>query len=461
MKEELMELPTEKLSELEQTMQIMDERKKTVEEVNDLLEKTKKGWPCSTIDNAAIIFREDPVLGGKLKYNLFDQRIEMIGDAAWKRTTTSITDMDDVHIRHYVETNYRMSNDRKIHDGMQVVASENTYHPIQKYLNSLRWDGTERIRHVLHHFLGAGEDDHIYEFMKLFLLGAISRVFHPGCKFEYMLCLVGGQGVGKSSFIRFLASFDKWFCDDIKRLDDERIYEHLVGHWIIEIAEMLALNNAKCNEAIKTFMSRQVDNFRIPYGTRAEDRPRQCAVVGTTNIIHFLPNDRSGNRRFLPVLCDASSADIHILEDEVAAREYIEQLWAEAMEIYKGGKFKLRLPKPMEKDLSKYQAPFMQEDTWADLIVSFLEEYSGDIVCCQMLYQEALEMSGMPNRFETAQIMEIMSRIPGWRRFHNPRRFARYKRQKGWERATTTPGNHASENVPEQGNDDDNPFIKA
>jgi predicted P-loop ATPase len=285
--------------------------------------------------------------------------------------------------------------------------------------------------------------------MKLFLLGAINRVFHPGCKFEYLLCLVGGQGAGKSSFIRFLACCDEWFCDDIKRLDDEKIYEHLVGHWILEIAEMLALNNAKCNEATKAFLSRQYDNYRLPYGYRAEDRPRQCVFAGTSNIVHFLPNDRSGNRRFLPIMCNAEKAEVHILENEEASREYIHQLWAEAMQIYKTKNPKLRLPKEIEKNLVKYQEPFMQEDTWADLIKTFLEEYTDDIVCTQLLYREALDMYGMPNRIETSQIMEIMSRIDGWVRFNNPRRFKNYKRQKGWERVTTSAGNQPDNQVPE------------
>ena len=73
---------------------------------------------------------------------------------------------------------------------------ENRYHPIRDYLNGLKWDGTERIAHVLHHFLGAAEDEYTCEAMKIFLLGAIKRVFQPGCKFETMLCLVGGQGCG-------------------------------------------------------------------------------------------------------------------------------------------------------------------------------------------------------------------------------------------------------------------------
>ena len=422
---------------------------RSVTEVKELLEKTKNGKPFSTIDNAAIIFREDPVFKGYLKNNLFRERIELTGRMPWQRVTTDVNDMDDIHIRHYTEVNYQLTNDKKIREGMQIVASENSYHPVRDYLDSLTWDGTERIRFVLHHFLGAATDDYTYESMKLFLLGAINRVFHPGCKFEYMLCLVGGQGVGKSSFIRFLAGCDEWFCDDIKRLDDEKIYEHLVGHWILEIAEMLALNNAKCNEATKAFLSRQYDNFRLPYGYRAEDRPRQCVFAGTSNIVHFLPNDRSGNRRFLPIMCNAEKAEVHILENEEESRKYISQLWAEAMHIYKTENPKLRLPKEIEKNLAKYQEPFMQEDTWADLIKAFLEEYEGNIVCTQMLYREALDMYGMPNRIETSQIMEIMSGIPGWIRFNNPRKFKNYKRQKGWERVTTTPGNQPDNQVPE------------
>ena len=71
--------------------------------------------------------------------------------------------------------------------------------PIQDVLNGLVWDGTPRIRSCLHHFLGADESDYVEEMLKHFLLGAIRRVFSPGCKYEEMLCLVGGQGAGKSS----------------------------------------------------------------------------------------------------------------------------------------------------------------------------------------------------------------------------------------------------------------------
>ena len=91
---------------------------------------------------------------------------------------------------------YGISSEKKIESAIRIVANENRYHPIRDYLNDLKWDDTERIAHVLHHFLGAAKDAYTCEAMKIFLLGAIKRVFQPGCKFETMLCLVGGQGCG-------------------------------------------------------------------------------------------------------------------------------------------------------------------------------------------------------------------------------------------------------------------------
>lgn len=373
-----------------------------------------------------------------------------------------MTDNDEIHIRHYFETKYHMSSDKKINDAMMIVANENAYHPVREYLNSREWDGVERIRFVLFHFLGAEVSDFNYESMKLFLLGAIARIFRPGCKFEHMLCLVGGQGAGKSSFIRFLSCFDEWFCDDIKRLDEDKVYEHFDGHWILEIAEMLALNNAKCNEATKAFLSRQRDNYRLPYGRRAEDNPRQCVFAGTSNLVNFLPNDRSGNRRFLPIMCDAAKAEVHILEDEETSRHYIEQLWAEAMVIYNSRNVKLKLPKEIEMNLADYQETFMQEDTFEVVIRNYLEDYQGDKVCIMQLMEEALNIPWQKKGFEKAAVVEIMNRMPGWRRFANPRHFGgKYGRQKGYERVTTTSDNCSPEKDFVQMDLFENPFEKA
>ena len=140
---------------------------------------------------------------------------------------------------------------------------------------------------------------------------------NPSVKFETMLCLVEDeQGGGKSTIARLLAVKDEWFTDDIKNLDDENVYRKLQGHWIIEFSEMLATANTKTVEAIKAFLSRQKDTYKVPYDKYPHDFPRQCIFIGTTNNLDFLPNDKTGNRRFIPVLTNMKAAEIHPLENE-------------------------------------------------------------------------------------------------------------------------------------------------
>lgn len=235
---------------------------------------------------------------------------------------------------------------------------------------------------------------------------------------------------------------DRWFTDDIKRLDDDKVYEHLMGHWICEMAEMLAVLNTKYNEATKAFLSKQYDNYRKPYGTRAEDIPRQCVFAGTSNVINFLPLDRSGNRRFLPIMCDASKAEVHILKNEAESRVYIEQMWAEMMALYGDGKIRLKLPKEIEKNLIEYQRPFMQEDTWTGLIQEWLDHTSNQVVCVQQIYNEALKEIGKPRNSEAREIGQIMNgTVSGWKAYPNPRNIPGYGKQRGWMRVETKSGN--------------------
>ena len=285
----------------------------------------------------------DPKLGNAIRYNMLTERIDIVKPLWWEKQTSTLNDTDFNYILLYLEDTYGLTNEKKIEKAISIAADRCRYHPIRNFLNGLEWDGEERIRYVLHRFLGADVSEYTYQCLLLFLLGAISRVFCPGCKFEVMLCLVGGQGAGKSTFFRFLAVKDEWFTDDLKKIDDDNVYRKMQGHWIIEMSEMLAAANAKSIEEIKSFMSRTKETYKVPYETHPADRLRQCVFGGSTNTMDFLPLDRSGNRRFLPIPVNAQRAEIHILDDEAASRAYIQQVWAEAMEIYQGGYFRLTL----------------------------------------------------------------------------------------------------------------------
>ena len=428
----------------------------SVDEVRESLSVTEKGQPANTIGNCRTVFCHDPLLRDAIRLNLLTDRVDIVRDLGWRRNTSALTDTDVKYLLLYFEQNYGLTSEKKMTAALSIVANENCYHPIQDVLNGLVWDGTPRIRSCLHHFLGAEVSDYVEEMLKHFLLGAIRRVFSPGSKYEEMLCLVGGQGAGKSSFFRLLAIRDEWFSDDLKKLDDDRVFLKLQGHWIIEMSEMIATANAKSIEEIKSFLSRQKEVYKIPYETHPADRPRQCVFGGTSNALDFLPLDRSGNRRFIPIQVCPEQAETHILEDEAASRAYLNQVWAEAMEIYRSGRWKLTFSPEMVRHLKEHQRDFMPEDTKAGMIQAFLDSYPGDTVCSKQLYKEALNHDfDEPKQWEIREINEIMNQcITGWNYFSNPRMFAGYGRQKGWERenARTEPATdsgNGTEKIPE------------
>ena len=232
---------------------------------------------------------------------------------------------------------------------------------------------------------------------------------------------------------------NEWFSDDLRKLDDDNIYRKLQGHWIIEMSEMIATANAKSIEDIKSFLSRQKETYKAPYEVHPKDHKRQCVFAGTSNTLDFLPLDRTGNRRFLPVQVQAEAAEVHILEDEAASRAYIGQMWAEVMEVYRKGDVKLKLSPAMERYLKEHQRSFMPEDTLATQILNFLDGYGGKMVCSLQIYHEGLGHPAHeePKQYDIRDINSIMKNYAaGWKAFENPRHFPPpYNRQKGWERA--------------------------
>ena len=409
-------------------------------QIRESLEVYQKGGVKNSIRNCVTVLQSDPKLKGAIALNLLTEKVDIIRPLGWARNGSTLTDMDMNYLLLYLEETYGLTNEKKVLNALRIVANENRYHPIRVFLNRLRWDGTERIRYALGRFLGSEECEYNYEALKLFMLGAIRRVFYPGCKFETMLCLVGGQGAGKSSFFRLLAIKDDWFSDDLKKLDDENVYRKLQGHWIIEMSEMIATANAKSIEEIKSFLSRQKETYKVPYETHPADRLRQCVFGGTTNRQDFLPRDRTGNRRFLPVMVYPERAQVHILADEKDSRTYFNQMWAEAMAIYRSGNYSLSFSGELNRYLQEHQQDFMQEDTQAGMIYAFLEDFSGNRVCSKLLYAEALGNSNQPADWETRTICEIMNTgiangsIKGWVAYKNPKRYRLYGSQKGWER---------------------------
>ena len=422
--------------------EVLDNEFSTVESVNANLARTHKGKVKQTIDNAMIIFYQDPILKNAIKKNELTGKTDIVKELGWRRHSSGITDTDEYQIQRYLEKNYEFVSDKVITKAMNIVASENSYHPIRDFLERLEWDGISRIDTLLPKYLGADDNEYTREVMRLLMMAAIKRVYEPGCKFEIMVCLVGGQGAGKSTFFRFLSCMDEWFSDDLKRLDDDNVFRKLQGHWFIEMSEMIATVNAKCIEDIKSFISRQKETYKIPYETHPEDRPRQCVFVGTSNNMDFLPLDRTGNRRFAPIQVHAERVEKHILEDEEESRKYIIQAWAEAIELYRNSNHDLKLTKKTEEYLRELQKQFMPEDTKVGIIQAWLDECTEEYVCSMMIYREALKHElEEPKQWEIREINGIMNdSIDGWNTITSTHRFAKYGIQRGWKRVTNDDG---------------------
>ena len=102
-------------------------------------------------------------------------------------------------------------------------------------------------------------------------------------------------------------------------------------------------------ESIKGFLARQDDGaVRLTYRRDPIDLPRRCIIVGSTNDPRCLPNDPSGNRRFVPVPVPAG--DPRQIRAFMNAER--QQLWAEAKQRVLG----LKQPAWLPDELKAQQA---------------------------------------------------------------------------------------------------------
>ena len=117
----------------------------TVEEVRGSLDLTDSGAIKNSIRNCLTVFQNDPYLQGAVRYNILTERIDIVKPLWWSKQTATLNDTDLNYLMLYLEDKYGLTSEKKIQKAISIVADCNKYHPIRDYLNSLEWDGTERI----------------------------------------------------------------------------------------------------------------------------------------------------------------------------------------------------------------------------------------------------------------------------------------------------------------------------
>lgn len=413
----------------------------------------------SVPENYFTILRDDPYLCGKLKYNMLDGRVYAHG-FFWAVNDHPVRDVDLFNIRKHISMVYGIRSKEDILDNIYAVADFNSYHPVREMLNSLTWDGVERLHDLLPRYLGAEPSDYTTAVTKLMFYAVIQRVFNPGIKFDTAIILADTkQGSGKSTLCRLLALRDEWYTDSLDDLNDnKRAFEALRGHIIVELGEMIATRRARDIETIKGYLSRTADDYRTPHAKFTERYPRQAIFIGTTNRSQFLPDDRTGNRRFIPVLCDGNRQKMHPMSNVDEAREYIRQCYAEAMVKGQEEGYPLILSKEHEDRLRRLQEISAPEDEKVGLIQKWLDADKPSFVCTKMIYDYALpnsvncnrSLGNTPEKWELQEIAEIMNTsIDGYIKYMGTdgesedvkKRFREYGPQRAWIRVEPVPTN--------------------
>lgn len=378
------------------------------------------GTPQQTIENCNRVLSADPQLAGRFRYNEMAYTRTVTLPVPWDNGEGSrpITDADYCGLAAFMEREYGLMSKAKAIDAVTNVAMANRWNPLTEWLDSLEWDGEERISYLLPMFLGCDPTDYNIAVMHLFLQGAVARAYEPGIKFDYMLVLIGAQGLGKSTFLSKLAGKSEWYCDNLNTIEGDAATEKLRGMWILEMAELLATKRQKDVEGIKAFVTSKVDVIRPKYGRETEQRKRTCVFAGTTNNRHFL-TDKTGNRRFLPVDCGVNEPTMSMFTEE--AEEYFAQAVAEAVHIYKTRKPRLVLSKQLSQYAMERQQDYLEDDPRVGVIQDYLDGLEEGVrVCVAEICERALNLRKEEyygKRSLSNEIHAIMQHdIAGWRR---------------------------------------------
>jgi predicted P-loop ATPase len=322
--------------------------------------------PKPLLANALFALREAPEWEGVLAYDEFALSTMAMQPPPWGRgsndwTPSRWSDCDDVRAAEWLQCEGIDVPVGVAANAVETVAHDNSFHPVRDYLSGLKWDGTQRLETFAADYLGTNDTSYCTAVGRCTFIGAVARVFEPGCKLDHVMVLEAEQGAFKSSAIAAL--FSPWFSDDLAELGSKDAAMQARFAWGIEIAELAGMRKGEV-ERIKAFIARGVDRFRPSYGRRVIEVPRQCVFVGSTNANGYL-RDETGARRFWPLQCSRIELD--------AIKRDRDQLWAEAVVFYRQGEPWWLTDAHDIAAAREEQADRYADDPWDDIIVKHLD----------------------------------------------------------------------------------------
>lgn len=384
----------------------------------------KNGKKTKTLNNCVLLCRTDSAIALAIRYNLFTNAIEIIRPLPWhKNRSTPLpvwTDEDTIMLKLYLASRFHCEFATIMcFEAVIAVSLINPTHPVRDYLERLVWDGQPRLETWLTDVAGVPGDGYGKAVQSLMIRSAVARVCSPGIKYDHLVILEGGQGIGKSGLIHVLGG--NWFSDAHLDPMSRDTVDAIQGKWFIEIPEMKIVN-AHDVDAIKAFISRQTDRARLAYGRITRDFPRQCVFVGSINPdeVGYL-KDETGNRRFLPVLCKNKRFDFALLKnirDQLFAEAYAD---VQAKKSTRELEESLEIPDKLKEYAINQARERMVQDPYEEIITNWMIR-NGVIpaVTTMEIYETVLQ--GTPKnmtRSDQIRVSKILRKLGYHRRFVN------------------------------------------
>jgi predicted P-loop ATPase len=326
---------------------------------------TSKGKAAPCLENALMALAYAPEWKGVLHFDESALRVIAKATPPWDSRVTPFAwrDDDDVRTAAWMQRQGIMVSKEIAGQAVQTIAQEFPFHPIREYLNGLAWDKIPRINDWLTLYLSVDPSEYARAVGSKWLIGAVARIFKPGCKNDTCLVLEGPQGLLKSTALVVLAT--PWFTDEISDLGTKDAAMQVRGVWIIELAELDAMGRPEASRT-KAFMSRSTDRYRPPYGRHLVEVPRESVFAGTVNHDTYL-KDETGGRRFWPVRCGT------IRIDEL--RRDRDQLWAEAVARFRADEIWWIDSAEISATATEEQQERYDQDAWHPLIERWVESH--------------------------------------------------------------------------------------
>lgn len=324
-----------------------------------------------TLSNLAIILDYHPDWRGVLFYDQFS------GDILKRRPpplphseTGEWADIDSQKTRVWLEEQFDFDglSTGLVDDAIAVVSDLHSVHVVKERLDPLQWDGKPRLKTWTIRYLGA-DDTPTHRFVgQAWMVGAVKRIYEPGCRFDNILVLEGRQGIQKSTALAILGGI--WHAESITDVGSKDSLQNLRGMWIVEFSELDAISRVESSR-MKQHISARCDVYRPSYGKRSIKVQRQNVFAATTNPQQYL-KDETGARRFWPVAC-GHRIDVDALQAD------LDQLWAEAMHLYRQGEQTWATPEMTY--IAEAQEQRFQTDPWEEHVIHYVYDKPKIQVC--------------------------------------------------------------------------------